>query len=103
MTGPLRVLFVTSECTPWSKTGGLAYCSAALPAALRALGAAVRIITPAYPSVPVHNAREFAQIPATPRFPPALLPAPTFPNGVPARVLDSPPLYARSGGPYQSD
>ncbi|HEV8519697.1 MAG TPA: glycogen/starch synthase, partial [Burkholderiales bacterium] len=28
----MRVLFVTSECTPWSKTGGLADVSAALPA-----------------------------------------------------------------------
>jgi starch synthase len=103
MTGPLRVLFVTSECTPWSKTGGLADVSAALPAALRALGADVRIMTPAYPSVPVHNAREFAQIPATARFPPARLLASTLPNGVPVLVLDCPPLYARSGGPYQSD
>jgi starch synthase len=103
MPGPLRVLFVTSECTPWSKTGGLADVSAALPAALRALGADVRIMTPAYPSVPVHNAPEFAQIPATARFPPARLLASTLPNGVPALVLDCPQLYARGGGPYQSD
>ena len=44
----MRILFVTSECTPWSKTGGLADVSAALPAALRGLGSDVRVLMPAY-------------------------------------------------------
>ncbi|HEY3296032.1 MAG TPA: glycogen synthase GlgA [bacterium] len=45
---PLKVLFVTSEVTPFSKTGGLADISAALPKALAAQGCDVRVITPRY-------------------------------------------------------
>ena len=36
----MRVLYATSEVTPWSKTGGLADVSAGLPAALAAQGLA---------------------------------------------------------------
>jgi len=45
---PLRVLFVTSEVAPFSKTGGLADISAALPAALAAEGCDVRVLSPLY-------------------------------------------------------
>ena len=48
MPPPLRILFVTSECAPWIKTGGLADVSAALPPALEACGAEVRVLMPAY-------------------------------------------------------
>lgn len=44
----LRVLFVTSELSPYSKTGGLADVSAALPKALSAHGCDVRVISPLY-------------------------------------------------------
>jgi len=98
-----RVLFVTSECTPWSKTGGLADVSASLPAALRALGADVRILMPAYSGVPVHEAESVAHWAATARFPAARLLATRLPNGPPAFLVDCPLLYARRGGPYQSD
>ncbi|RPH97109.1 glycogen synthase, partial [candidate division KSB1 bacterium] len=43
-----KVLFVTSEVTPFSKTGGLADVSGALPAALATAGCDVRIVTPFY-------------------------------------------------------
>lgn len=51
MARPLRVLFVTSECVPFAKTGGLADVSAALPKALLELGIEIRVIMPFYPSV----------------------------------------------------
>ncbi len=43
-----NVLFVTSEVFPYSKTGGLADVSNALPQALNSLGNEVRIISPKY-------------------------------------------------------
>jgi starch synthase len=45
---PLKILFVTSEITPFSKTGGLGDISAALPSALSSLGCEVRVLTPRY-------------------------------------------------------
>ncbi|HET9349898.1 MAG TPA: glycogen/starch synthase, partial [Burkholderiales bacterium] len=44
----MRVLFVTPECAPLAKAGGLGDVSAALPAALRELGHEVDILLPAY-------------------------------------------------------
>ena len=44
----MRVAFVTSEVAPFSKTGGLADVSEALPAALAELGIAVTVFTPLY-------------------------------------------------------
>lgn len=48
MSKPLNVLFVTSEVEPFSKTGGLADVSSALPKAIKDLGHEIRIITPRY-------------------------------------------------------
>ncbi len=47
----LKVLFVSSECAPFAKTGGLADVVAALPKALRRLGHDVRIVMPLYRSI----------------------------------------------------
>lgn len=46
----MRVSFVTSELNPFSKTGGLADVSDALPAALAELGAEVTVFSPLYRS-----------------------------------------------------
>jgi starch synthase len=46
----MRIAFVTSELNPFSKTGGLADVSEALPTALAALGAEVTVFTPLYRS-----------------------------------------------------
>jgi starch synthase len=47
----VKVLFLSSEVVPWSKTGGLADVSGALPAALRQLGHKVLSITPRYDTI----------------------------------------------------
>ncbi len=44
----MRVLFASSEVAPFSKTGGLADVSGALPQALARLGLEVRVVTPLY-------------------------------------------------------
>lgn len=48
MPESLRVVFVSSEVFPFSKTGGLADVCGTLPRALAALGVKVRIFTPYY-------------------------------------------------------
>ena len=47
----LKILFASSEVTPFAKTGGLADVSASLPAAIASLGHQVRIVMPMYRSV----------------------------------------------------
>ena len=47
----MRILFVSSEVYPYSKTGGLADVAGALPAALAQLGHEVLVVTPWYASL----------------------------------------------------
>lgn len=47
----MKVLFVTSEVTPYSKTGGLADVSSGLPSALANLGVQIKVVSPMYRSV----------------------------------------------------
>ena len=49
----MNILFVSSEVEPFSKTGGLADVSGALPRALHSLGHDVRIVTPQYRDIDV--------------------------------------------------
>jgi starch synthase len=100
---PLRILFATSECAPWAKTGGLADVAAALPAALEALGHDVRVLLPAYRSVleAAASRRAFLELPATPHFPACTVHQSPLPSGVPAWLVNCPELYERAGGPYQ--
>jgi starch synthase len=94
----MRVLFVTPECAPLTKTGGLGDVSAALPGALRAQGVDVRTFLPAYRPVlaALPEAKERARL--------RLL-------QMDVRILeageclfvDCPALYDRPGGPYQDE
>ena len=92
----MRVLFVTPECAPLTKTGGLGDVSAALPAALRAQGIDVRVLMPAYRGIAPADARERARFQCL-QMEVRLLEAGEF------LLLDCPPLYDRPGGPYQDD
>ncbi len=47
----LKIAFVTSEATPWSKTGGLADVSGTLPHVIAELGHDVILFTPRYSSI----------------------------------------------------
>lgn len=47
----LKILFVSSEVAPLSKTGGLADVSGSLPKAIKSLGHDIRVVTPFYKMV----------------------------------------------------
>jgi starch synthase len=100
---PLRILYVTPECAPLVKTGGLGDVAAALPVALRQIGLDARLLLPGYPAVlsALAGARNIGSIDAIARLPAARLLEAELPNGVPAWVIDCPLLYDRDGGPYQ--
>ena len=49
----MNICFVTSECVPFAKTGGLADVSAALPASLSAKDHHVKLVMPLYDSIKV--------------------------------------------------
>ena len=50
-----RVLMVSSEATPFAKTGGLADVVGALPAALQAAGDEVAVVMPRYRQIAWHE------------------------------------------------
>jgi starch synthase len=52
---PMKVLFVSSECSPFAKTGGLGEVIGALPKALHNLGVDVRLVMPLYAGMPWHE------------------------------------------------
>ena len=99
----MRILFVTPECFPLVKTGGLADVSAALPAALARMGADVRLLLPGYPAVldglaNLHEVGDLiTDLPGTDR---ARLVIGALPDGTLAYALDAPALFARPGNPY---
>ena len=47
----MKILFATSECAPFVKTGGLGDVSQALPKALARAGAEVAVVLPYYQSM----------------------------------------------------
>ena len=53
--GKRKVCFVTSECVPYAKTGGLADVSGSLPKALAKLDCHVKLFMPLYSSIPVFD------------------------------------------------
>ncbi len=101
-----RILFITPEIYPLSKTGGLGDVSAALPGELRRLGIDIRVLTPGYPQVlsELKYKRKVAEFRHLPQFPPATLLSARLPisatTSVPIFVIDCPGLYRRRGGLY---
>jgi starch synthase len=101
--GTPRVLQVAAEAFPWVKTGGLADVAAALPPALMAAGADVRLLLPGYPAVmeAVRNPHEVARLDGLHGVGRGrLLRAALAGSDVPAYVLDVPYSFRRAGNPY---
>ena len=100
----MKVLQVGAEVYPLIKTGGLADVLGALPQALCAQGADLRLLLPGLPGIvdAVLHAKRVCQI--GPVFGAArvtLLRAQMPYTHVPVYVADAPFLYRRGGGPYQ--
>lgn len=99
----MRTLFVSSEAYPLIKTGGLADVSGSLPAALRALGADIRLLVPGYPAVlqKLLDPHHIAMIEDLPVIGSAELIMGEMPGTkVPVMAIVAPSLYERTGGPY---
>lgn len=103
MSKALKILFVTPECAPWVKTGGLGDVSAALPQALAALEHDVKLLMPAYPALRAlrDGARLLFQRPAQGHWPAARVLHAGRHDGVELLLLDCPGYYDRPGGPYE--
>ncbi len=100
-----RVLFVASEAWPLAKTGGLGDVAHALPNALVALGAEVRLLLPAYRSVlqAVTDLRVLGWLETRSHGTLRLLEARHAAFDLPLWLVDATGLYDRPGGPYQDE
>ena len=58
----MKVLYVTAECWPFAKTGGLGDVAYALPKALKKEGVDVRVIMPKYSTIPTYLKDQFKKI-----------------------------------------
>ncbi len=89
---------VSSEATPWAKTGGLADVVGSLPSALQALGDQVAVVIPRYGSIDVkHTRRVWDHAPVffgQAQFDIAIYQADAE---FPLYLVDCPPLFERSG------
>ena len=96
----MKVLFLSSEVHPFSKTGGLADVAGALPAALAALGHDVKVVTPRYAEVRDPRLAPTGHVLRL-RFPFGEVGGPLLSVRLSARhevlFLDCPALYGRPG------
>ncbi|MEY4413166.1 MAG: glycogen synthase GlgA [Pseudomonadota bacterium] len=101
----LRVLHVAAEVYPLVKTGGLADVVAALPPALAAAGADVRLLLPGLPSIieAVQGLRAVLDIgPCCGALRVRVLAGRLPGAGLPVYVIEAPQLWQRGGSPYQA-
>ena len=97
----MRALFVTPECYPLVKTGGLADVTGALPLALVAEGVESRVVLPAYPGIVDQLDRVQVVSPLPDLFGGAgRLLAGTASTGLAVLAVEAPHLYGRAGGIY---
>ena len=97
----MRVLFVTPESVPLTKTGGLADVSGALAHALGDIDCDVRLLHPAYADISEH-VQDFAPALDLPDLfgGPGRLLYGQLSDGLQVLALDAPHLFDRPGNPY---
>ena len=98
----MKVLFVTPECYPLVKTGGLADVAGALPLALAPFGVEAQVLLPGYPGVreQLTGVRKVALLPKL-FGGNGTLSAGRTADGLDVLLLEAPHLYTRvGGGPY---
>jgi starch synthase len=101
----MKVLQVAAEIFPLVKTGGLADVLGALPQALTALGADVRLVLPGVPAIADAVLQQTPVCEFGPLFGAArvTLRLGQMPHtGLPVYVIDAPYLYRRPGDPYRA-
>ncbi len=100
---PLRICYVSSEITPFAKTGGLGDVSGALPAYLHRAGHDVRVFVPLHSLIDV-EAHEFAPLPdlqdipisaGGSRYPISVFTAPLPGSDLAVHFVHCPALYDR--------
>lgn len=97
----MNILFVTPECAPMVKTGGLGDVSAALPPALAALGCDVAVLMPAYGDMALAGTlTAIHTLPAEGSWPAAQLLRLQQAEGPTLLLLSCPALYDQAGTPY---
>ncbi len=97
----MRVAYVSTEVFPALKTGGLADVKAALPGALIAAGADVRLLLPAFPAfeAAIEGAQPVVRL-QSPVGNCAVQIVRGVLGGVPAYLIEAAGLFARPGNPY---
>lgn len=101
----MKILHVAAEVFPLVKTGGLADVVGALPQALIAQGADVRLLLPGLPAIvnAVLSSKTVCEIGAAFGAGRISLKQAQLPySHVPVYVVDAPYLYRRGGSPYQA-
>jgi starch synthase len=98
----MKVLQVAAEMFPLVKTGGLADVVGALPQALAAAGADVRLMLPGLPAILAGVRRAIVVCELGPMYGAGRvrLLRGEMASGLVAYVVDAPYLYERAGGPY---